>query len=129
MSIENLDSIIEQFFFWLGVVLGSCSLIYIFSVEVNRRRVFQSSNGARSLQSDLSVGYAMIGVIISAISITASLKGIHVKWGIIASVGFVAFLCVANEAYRRAFGKAIAKKWADFTNKIEVITQGKNRKS
>lgn len=69
MIIESLDSTVEQVFFWLGVVGGSLSLLFLLAVEVNRKGVFQSTHGNKSLQNDKAVGTAMITTILSVISL------------------------------------------------------------
>ena len=126
MVLESLDTAVEQFFFWAGIVFALISAFYLIVCRPNKKGVFQTLFGGYSLQSDKSVGYAMLGVMVSTISITTTFG--YVIWGIIASIGFPIFMGVIHNAYWRAFNKAVVAKIKDFFNKIEAIFKGKNRK-
>jgi len=124
MDIEIFSVTVHRGLFIAGAISGVIALLIIIFVRPNRMGVFQFGHGKKTFVSDNVIGGALIGVIVSGLTLTGSFEPIYTLYGFIVVVFILVILFVINGAYWRAFKKAMLGPF----RKIGAIIEGGSMK-
>ena len=130
MGKMSLDIIFQKTNFIIGIIGMVLSILWLATLRINKRKVITSKVGKKRFQPDLSVGTAIISLIVSIMLLCSSFGYAFVGLIIIAII-IIVFAIVYFENFKvimRAVWKTIKAMIKGFINFLASIFKGVTRK-